>query len=454
MDCLKLIDIFTMNNRVVAVVDNIYNVYLIDLNTKTPLTNLRNITYISKVDEEVISLLLRDELLYLYNINKKSIINVPTNYKLEDNLGYNLYSYVDDSNKELTFRDYNRLVISSNNELILNSESGYINRYNNNLVITNTNKLKVYNIINKTSKELTTPNNILYSPYYYNGNIFLIYKNLIKILDLDFKLEKEIKVDNLDNVIDFEIRNSIIMISSNNTKININIESSKTIKYNYIESYPYWENNYLIASNNDPYNDNDTLNDYYIYDKELNLINHLKCNYLYPIDCKNENLFLSGTFKDNKLIKYFYNFKTKTMKEINYDFIIYLNNYGLAYKEDKLDIVDEELNVIISNLDYKKLHIKKNQDKNINYFIMNDYLTITIYLRERNGKEYYYTYLIDKNNNILIDSNEIRCYKMSNNYIKIVTKDKIKYLNTLTNTIEDIIITNEDINKEKIKKLL
>ena len=145
-----------------------------------------------------------------------------------------------------------------------------------------------------------------------------------------------------------------------------------------------------------------------------------------------------GTYIDNRNIKRKYiNTKTNIIKESVYD-IIHFSKKGCGYAfntiTDMIDIVDENLDVIIANIDYKKLGIRKSYNimSEFNYFVVNNYVCITMYIDNGGPHNLCRRIIQNVNGDIILNSTEHRCTPIGSNYIQITKDGESQYLNTIT----------------------
>lgn len=439
-----------MENKLCAVLKKSFSIYVIDLNTKDQLFKDSNAMYVNKEDERTlhITMSIGKRVAEIYDVKTKKYLPIPENYELETSLGNYLY-VCREERKADEFYSSKRCIINADGETVLKDIEGYIIEFNDNyLIIKREDEIQVIKFgKDNTISEfvLNKTNNMIATPEYHNGNIIVMEKGLLKIYNLDFELINEFEIEELDSITDYEMMGETLKISlphklngkDNYKEIFINIKSGKLISHLRINGYPYWNHETVVGQ--DGIEDDDDINKrikYYFYDAKLNEKFVIEGNFCCEIN--DSYIFNVGTYIDNRNIKRKYiNTKTNIIKESVYD-IIHFSKKGCGYAfntiTDMIDIVDENLDVIIANIDYKKLGIRKSYNimSEFNYFVVNNYVCITMYIDNGGPHNLCRRIIQNVNGDIILNSTEHRCTPIGSNYIQITKDGESQYLNTIT----------------------
>ena len=149
--------------------------------------------------------------------------------------------------------------------------------------------------------------------------------------------------------------------------------------------------------------------------------------------------------------KKFVNSQTGTIKDFNYKQthlpVKDKYGYGLNRETNLVDIIDQDLNVIISNIDFDKLGLndRHNIYGSIDFFVVNNYACL-IQHKPFGHRSYFRYILLNPNAEVLLDSSKQKCVPMVD-YIKITDNEHSEFLNTITGEIGELYIeakTNEN----------
>ncbi len=450
-----LCKIITMENRLCAVLTKGYSTYVIDLNTKEQLFADINAQHVSKEDERTLHIITRTgkRNINIYDIKTKKYLPVPENYEYENALGNNLYVFREDRKAD-EFLSLKRCIINADGKTILENIEGYIVEFDDNhFIIKNENEIQIIKIGKDVNKYvLNKTDNMIAAPEYHNGKIIIMEIGLLKVYNLDFELINEFEINELDSVNEYEMIGETLKIrlpykldGKNNFKeIFININSGKSISHLRINGYPYWNHETVVGQDSiKEDDDNNKQIDYHFYDANLNEKINIKGNYCREIN--DSYIFEVGTYIDNKNIKRKYiNTKTNIVKECVYDIIRFLQKgcgYAFNTVTDMIDIVDENLDVIIANINYKKLKITKSYSaiSEFRYFVVNKYVCITMYIDTGEPYSLCKRIIQNANGDIILNSTNHRCTAIGD-YIQITKDGESKYLNTTTGQIGTLSI--------------
>lgn len=305
-------------------------------------------------------------------------------------------------------------------------------------------------------KTIEKNENIIVKPAYHNGNLILIEKKVIKIYTLDFELVNEIFIDELDEIIDYEIVSNtlklsvsyIIMGEKINKHLFINLNTGKSISHLRIECYPYWIPTTYIGQDSI---DSKIIN-YYFYNANFDLIIKVSANGYKNVDSNKEVMFVIRTLDGENEHKQLLNTENSNMYNVDYDYIHFHHSlpygYGVNLTTQKMDFFDENMNIVIPNFDYKKYNINYSQE-NFGYFIINDYICINKQFARNSSQSKYRTIIQKANGEIILDSIQHKCYPLGN-FIQITYNNHSEFLNTITGEIGQAEISAVLDEMEKI----
>ena len=440
------------DNTYYGLIDN----QIINLNTDEVLLTDSSIYNIYKEDDETILVIRIEKPNALFSLITKKYLPAPDNYEFERNLDNHLYSFCE-KNYDKNPNDLQRVIINSTGKVLFeNIENGHIQNYNNNIIFINDNRIIIQNIQN-LDERVTVPNND--ATKYYNGNIYIIKNNQIIILDSNLNEVKIIPVPDLDKVYDWEVTGGIIKLQLP-TIINgcdfykfvyINIANERMIQHNHIEALPYYTPEFYIGFDSlkdDEYNDlkiqkPNEENTYYFYDKDFNKIMEIKGD---EYEDFNDGKFIIHRYTENEWKKIFVNLHEGIIKECPYDGVHFdkIAQIGHGYNKntDMIDIFDENLCPLFTNINYKDYNINKHV-VDITYRIVNKILIFQI----QHNRRVLRNIIFDENKNILLNSDHHAC-KPIGNLIQIREynddeNDSI-YLNTLTGEMGTLSINQEN----------
>ena len=475
-----LSDLFNMGDKFCAVMRKGYSTCVVDLKTMEILFEDDKAYNISKQDDRTLHVIMKigGGNNTIYDIETKKYLPSPENYEFENSLGNNLYVFREEHNSETDFYDYKRCVINADGKVILKDIDGWIELCENYLIIKKRNELCIVKINEDNSLNMNTiaqSEELIAKPEYYEGHIIIIEKGVIKIFTPDLNLVNQFEIKELESVFDFEIISNILKLclpyTIDGKKVNkylfMNLKTGKSISHVHIDGYPYWTPDVFVGKDdlNDEqlygfeYDKTYEQTEYHFYDSNFNKIVDVKGNFYSEID---DNIFEVGTWDGKKCQRKFINAKTKVVKESDYDVIKFSpdNLYGYAFNTitDMMDIIDRDLSVIISNIDYKRFGLSKSNDffGNFTFFVVNDYVCIIKHIAE-GPRSFFRNIIQNANGEIILDSMQHKCYPMGN-LIQIVKDGKSEFLNTLTGEIGQLSLTaptDEDgkIDFSKIKDL-
>lgn len=451
------IDIFSMDNKLCAVLKKDYTQYVVDLKAKEILFEDKVAYHITKEDETALKVIMKigGGNTKIYDIKTKKYLPTPENYEFESSLGNGLYVFTEQLDCDKSFYECKRCIINREGNTLLKDIEGYIYFSDNHLIIVKDDELSTVGIIEETNLNIKTikkNETIIAKPQYYNGNIITVEKNKINIHAPSLKLLKEIKIEKLEEVLDLElVENTLKLLlphtidgQQNNKQVFVNLNNGKVISHIQIEGYPYWTPTIFVGQDSTT----DELKDYYFYDQDFNLIRKIPANTYTEKDKEGDYMFYLATKRDNKVIRHLYNITNNTLKEINYHFTEFHPfqpyGYGVDFINETMDFFDENLKIIIPNFDYKKYNLNFNSNQ-FDYFIINNYLCITKHLIDDYGQSRFRTIVQKSSGETILDSLNHQCYPIGN-FIQITSNDKNQFLNTTTGLI-DTLELNAPINE-------
>ena len=426
--------VITMNNIDYVLVSKDYSLSLVNLETKDIVFEDDKAYEVNKVDDKCLKVIMKigggDD--SIYNIETKEYLSIPTDYEFEHSLENNLYVYSEkDKSFKKEFLDRKRVVLNANGKVLLKDITGWINYSGNYLVIDNNDKIRIINLNdegNIIEKTVESNEKLLTKPIYYAEKIVLVKNELIEIYDLDLELINSIEVNDLNNVVDYELTNNTLKFcvpyQNTNKHLFVNLKSGKTISNVRIEPHPWWiPTTYIGREKID-----DEEQDYYFYDEEFNLRKKINGKKVYSIDCKKECMFYIES--DNR--KQFLNMETGLLKDVPYDYMYFHLSlpygYGVNFDTETMDFFDEELNVIIKDFNYKKYNISPSHTEFV-YFIIKDYLCISKHVVDGCGLSHFRKIIERNGGQVILDTYDCKVYPLGN-YIQIIKDGETKYFNT------------------------
>lgn len=461
-DYSHLLSMFNMGDKFCAVMTKGYSLCVVDLKTMKVLFEDDKSYHVSKQDDRTLHIIMKigGGNNTIYDIETKKYLPVPNNYEFERSLGNNLYVFREKGNSDTNFYDYKRCVINANGKILLKDIDGWIELSDNHLVIEKKNKLCVVKINEDLTLDMKTiekNERVIAKPTYHNGNIIIIKKGIIKIYTPDFELVNKFVVDELKEIIDYEIVSDTLKLclpylvdeKQVNKHLYINLNTGKSISHICIEGYPYWMPTIYIGQDSI----DSEVKDYHFYNAAFDTIIKVSANSYEGVDSNKECMFVIRTSDNGNEHKQLLNAENGCIRDIDYDYIhFHLSlpyGYGVNLSTSKMDFFDEKLNIIIPNFDYKKFDLNFHW-REFNYFIVNDYLCIQKHFVNSYGEYRLRTIIQNANGEMILDSVQHKCYALGN-LIQIIHNDKSEFLNTLTGEIGPLMITaNIDSETGKI----
>ena len=249
--------VITMNNIDYAIVIKDNTLHLINIETKKIIFKDFKAYDINKEDEKCLKVIMKidsgDDA--IYNIETEEYLSIPTNYEFEHSLENNLYVFREKNNSfKKEFKDRKRVVINANGKLLLKDITGWINYSGNCLVIDNNDNIRIINLNdegNIIEKIVESNDKLLINPIYYSEKIVLVKNGLIEIYDLDLELINSILVNDLNNVVDYELTNNTLKFCISYKSINkhlfVNLKNGKSACIQLVKTNDGYN---LIASTN------------------------------------------------------------------------------------------------------------------------------------------------------------------------------------------------------------
>ena len=451
----KVCNVFIMGDRLCAVCYYSHHMKIIDLNTKEVLFDDYDANDILRVDDQVVCVFRSRATTTLYNIFNKDYLYAGNYYKYDYALENGFYIFVEE-NSEKDYHDLKRRVVNLNGDVIFDNIDGYPEIVDNHLIITKNDMLRIFTFNNDQSASesiITKGGNIIDKPYYDDRMIILVEKGFIKFYSLDNKLLKEIKIDGLNYVRDSEFVKDVLKLcvtpnedeDAPASHIFLNIKTGEYISHFRIEGYPYWKPKAFVGF--DDYNDiykhfKDGVlyktSKYHFYDLDLNEFACIDGNLLKDLDL--EDLFHIQTWNGKNFDNVFVNATSKVVKKCIYDEIVFESDaaagYAISDIEDKMDVVDLNLNVLVDNVD-KKVNFDGYHIRDA--YLVNDYVAlILVYYGEIT---WFRSVLFNPEGEVIKDSNS-RVFPLDNTMLLMGSSyDKTLFLNTKTGEIKPLTIT-------------
>lgn len=416
---------------------------VINLKTSECIFNDSDVYSVIKHTEDYLYIIKNTGSNKIYNISNREYLEPPENYAYESDLGNDLFVYVEkesEDEKVNGFYDLKRIIVNSIGEILLNEVQGYPYYKNNKIYIIRDNSISIASIQNDSTLQIKTvePNDtILVKPQYSDGNIIIVEKNKVKIYNGDLEEIKVIEIDNLEEVSDSYKSGDVLYLKvpyELNGEMRykillINFKNKNIVIHKQIEWYPYWAPTTFVATDDIT----SSVKEYYFYNKDLNNIASIKACGYDDVDCaNNESIFLLETPDNKKNI--LYNCADNIKKEVDYTEVKFHSElpygYAIDINNNKMDFLDRNLNVIISDFDmtsydlYQYLH-------QFSYWIINQYIAFTIHFIDEDGISRTRNVLQSISGEIIFDSLIKRCIPMGD-FFQIVSSCKTKFLNTIT----------------------
>lgn len=449
-------NVFFMSERLCAVCCSLYGVKLIDLNTEEILFYDKDANDLIRKDDQVLCVFRSCGPDTLYNIYSKKYLYDGSDYKYDYSLGNGYYLF-EEIDSEKKYCDLKHRIINSNGDIVFDNIEGYPHIKDNHLIITKNNVMNVITFFDKNtfiSKEYMKGEKILADPIYEDGKIILVEKEFVRFYSLNNSLLKEIKIDGLEFVVDSQYVNAILKLCVASSKeesaptrhVFLNVKTGKVISHFRIEGYPYWIPKYFVGfeSYNDVYKnyEEDVLyerTNYHFYDFDFNKIACIKGNKLKELDL--EDLFHIQTWNGKEFDNVFLNATSRVIKPCIYDTIVFKSDaacgYAISSNEDRIDIVDLNLNVMVDHVDER---VEFGRYYIWDTYLVNDYTALILSCDGGYGT-LFRTVLFNPDREVIMDS----FYKVFplDNSMQLMGSDmdKTLFLNTKTGEIKPLTIT-------------
>ena len=447
-------NVFFMGERLCVACNSFLNTQLIDLDTKEVLFNDNNVNDVAGKDQ-VLWVSRSNKPNTLFDINSKKYLYDGSDYKYDYSLenGYYIYQEV---NPHKNYKDLKRRVINSNGDIIIDDIIGIVYIKDNHLIITKDGVMDVITFHDRntfSSRKYAKGENTLAKPIYINGEIILVEKGYVRFYSLENELLREVKINGLEQVVDSEYVSNILKLciassdkeDSPTGHVFLNIKTLKTISHYRISEYPYWTPKCFVGFDayNDEYKHYETNvlyepSNYYFYDLDLNEIACIKGNKMKEINL--EDLFQIQTWNGQNYNNVFVNASTQVVKPCIYDTIVFKGEaacgYAISDEEDRMDIVDLNLNVLVDHVDEK---IEFGAYNFWDAYLVNDYVALILCYHDM--RNLYRSVLFNPDGEVIMDSN----YKVFpiDNTMQLMgsTREKTLFLNTKTGEIKPLTIS-------------
>ncbi len=456
-NCFK---IFSIKGNLCAFLTRYSSSYVVDLKTKEVLFEDKKAYYISKVDEKALRIIMHIGYgnTNIYNIETKKYLAPPNNYEFNYSLGSNLYVFREKEDYKNPRDDYKSCIINVSGKILMKEIEGWVHLVNNHLIINNKDELRILKMKEDETLEIKTIKQneaIIAPPDYYEGNIIIMERKAIKIYTEDLEVVDTIPIDELEKVIDHEIIDGILKLclphEINNKIVNkhlfINLKTKKSLSHIRIQGYPYWNpKTYIGRDSITP-----GITNYHFYDEDFNPIIDVLADTYESVGGNDECTYLFRTNEGDNQKRQFLNSFTRNLKDIDYDYIEFPYfspfGYGINSETETIDFFDEDLKVLFSNIDYKKLNLDY---RDLDYFIINDYICFHNHFTDGYGEPRCREIIQNKAGKIILNSLEARCFPIGN-FIKIdYPYEDSQFLDTTTGEISPLVITSPLIENRKI----
>lgn len=295
-------------------------------------------------------------------------------------------------------------------------------------------------------KTIEQNDEIIAKPTYHNGHFIIMEAGVIKMFTPDLELAREIAVDELQEVIDYEIVSNILKLclpytidgKQVNKHLFVNLSTGKAISHLRIEGYPYWTPLTYIGQDSL----DSEITDYHFYNNNFEPVITLAANSYESVDSNKERMFVLRTFDGENEHRQLLNAENGSIRDVDYDYIhFHLSlpyGYGVNLSTQKMDFFDENLNIIIPDFDYNKFNFNIYHE-GFSYFIINNYLCIYKHFVDGYGESRWRTILQKADGEVILDSIQHKCYAMGN-FIQIVHNEDSEFLNTITGELGSLEI--------------
>lgn len=450
-DYYHLSNIFHIEDKFCAVMTKNFSTCVVDLNTMEVLYEDEKAWHISKQDDRTLHVIMKigGGNNTIYDIETKQYLPAPDDYEFENSLGNNLYVFRECRDSNSNFYNYKRCVINADGKILLKDIDGWIELSNNYLIIKKENNLCVVSVNENFTLDMKTieqNDEIIAKPAYHNGHFIIMEAGVIKMFTPDLELVSEFIVEELHEVIDYEIVSDILKLclpytidkKQVNKHLFINLNTGKSISHLRIEPYPYWMPTTYIGQDSI----NSEITDYHFYNADFEPVIKVSANDYESVDSNKENMFVIRTFDEENEHRQLLNAETGSISDIYYDYIHFRLSqpygYGVNFSTQKMDFFDENLNIIIPNFDYKKFNLSFYHEE-FGYFIINNYLCIYKHFVDGYGGSRWRTILQKADGEVILDSIQHKCYAIGN-FIQISHNKDNEFLNTITGEIGSLEI--------------
>lgn len=450
-DYYHLSNIFHVEDKFCAVMTKNFSTCVVDLNTMEVLYEDEKAWHISKQDDRTLHVIMKigGGNNTIYDIETKQYLPAPDDYEFENSLGNNLYVFRECRDSNSNFYNYKRCVINADGKILLKDIDGWIELSNNYLIIKKENNLCVVSVNENFTLDMKTieqNDEIIAKPAYHNGHFIIMEAGVIKMFTPDLELVSEFIVEELHEVIDYEIVSDILKLclpytidkKQVNKHLFINLNTGKSISHLRIEPYPYWMPTTYIGQDSI----NSEITDYHFYNADFEPVIKVSANDYESVDSNKENMFVIRTFDEENEHRQLLNAETGSISDIYYDYIHFRLSqpygYGVNFSTQKMDFFDENLNIIIPNFDYKKFNLSFYHEE-FGYFIINNYLCIYKHFVDGYGGSRWRTILQKADGEVILDSIQHKCYAIGN-FIQISHNKDNEFLNTITGEIGSLEI--------------
>ena len=450
-DYYHLSNIFHIEDKFCAVMTKNFSTCVVDLNTMEVLFEDENAWHISKQDDRTLHVIMKigGGNNTIYDIETKQYLPAPDDYEFENSLGNNLYVFRECRDSNTNFYNYKRCVINADGKILLKDIDGWIELSNNYLIIKKENNLCVVSVNEDLTLDMKTieqNDEIIAKPAYHNGHFIIMEAGVIKMFTPDLKLVSEFIVEELHEVIDYEIVSDILKLclpytidkKQVNKHLFINLNTGKSISHLRIEPYPYWMPTTYIGQDSI----NSEITDYHFYNADFEPVIKVSANDYESVESNKECMFVIRTFDEENEHRQLLNAETGSIRDIYYDYIhFHLSQpygYGVNFSTQKMDFFDENLNIIIPDFDYKKFNLSFYHEE-FGYFIVNNYICIHKHFVDGYGQSRWRTIIQKADGEVILDSVKHKCYAIGN-FIQISHNKDNEFLNTITGEIGSLEI--------------
>lgn len=447
-----LSNLFYMGDRFCGEFNTGFTLYVVDINTKEVLFEDRNAYFVSKQDDRTLKVVMKigggnDT---IYDIDTKRYLPAPSEYEFEHSLGNNLYVFREARKDDTSFYDYKRCVINANSKVLMKDIEGWIYLSDNHIIIIKKDEICIVGVSEDTTLDMKTirkNEDIIAKPTYHDGNIIIMTKGAIKIYTPSLVLVNEILIDELNEVIDYEIVDNTLKLClpyiESDEQINrhlfVNLSNGKRISHLRIEGYPYWVPTTYIGKDSI----NDGVTSYHFYNKDFDSIIDIDAKSYDCVDTDRECLFVINSEEDGYERRRLLNTENGSIRETDYDYIKYPVDhpygYGINFTTKKIDFFDENLEVVVPGFEYEKYNIGIHD---FGYFIVNGYLCLIHHYVDGYGISRDRSIIVNPCGETMLDSIKHRCYPLGN-FIQIILNKKSEFLNTLTGEIGPLSISTK-----------